>query len=63
MQVKIFHGRNWRELEDELNKWLREHPVSPESMRTEFSTVMYEDETSYAEIHTLILFYVPMRMM
>ena len=61
MQIKIFHSSNRKELESFVNEWLKTHPVSPDSMRFEFSTVAIEDEISYRLEHTLILFYVPMR--
>lgn len=61
MRCKIFYGSNRQELEDMVNKWLETNPVTPDSMRFEFSTASVEDETSYKLEHTLVLFYVPMQ--
>ena len=60
MKCKIFHARSVVALEDAINKWLETHPVSPDSMRFEFSTVYGEDEVEHILFHTLVLFYVPM---
>lgn len=60
MECKIFCGRNREKLQDEVNAWLKMHPVSPESMRFEFSTVLLEDEVQFILEHTLVVFFVPM---
>ncbi len=61
MECKVFYARNREKLQDQVNEWLKKNPVSPETMRFQFSTVALEDSTEYALEHTLIIFYVPMR--
>lgn len=61
MRVKVFHSRNRNELEKQLNSWLGDNMVSPESMRFQFSSVVIEDSTEWMLEHTLILFYVPLQ--
>lgn len=61
MECKIFYSRSRKELEANVNAWLKDHPVSPDSMRFEFSSVYLDDQVEHIVEHTLILFYVPMR--
>lgn len=61
MVCKIFYATSRLELQNMVNQWLAEHPVSPDSMRFEFSTVVIEDTDSYRLEHTLVVFFVPMR--
>lgn len=60
MQCKIFSARNLEKLEQSVNDWLKVNPVTPESMHMQFSTVIQEDDVTFALIYTLVLFYVPM---
>lgn len=60
MECKIFYGSNREEIQNKVNAWLKEHPVTPDSMRFQFSTVSIEDTDSYRLEHTLVVFYVPM---
>lgn len=62
MECKIFYERSRVELQKQVNQWLETHPVTPDSMRFQFSTVSIEDVDAYRLEHTLVLFYVPMRM-
>lgn len=61
MECKIFYSRSRKEIEKQVNAWLKEHPVSPDSMRFEFSSVVLDDPDEHIVEHTLVLFYVPMR--
>jgi hypothetical protein len=61
MECKIFYARSRKELEANINAWLKEHPVSPDSMRFQFSSVALDDPDEHIVEHTLVLFYVPMR--
>jgi hypothetical protein len=60
MECKIFYARSRLELQKTVNSWLQEHPVSPDSMSFQFSTVSLEDSTEFILEHTLIIFFVPM---
>lgn len=62
MQVKVFETRSRGQLEQEVNAWLKEHPIGPDSMRSEFSTWKYEDTDQVHTFYVLILFYVPMHV-
>lgn len=64
MECKIFTANSRIALERQLNEWLPDHPVTPDSMRFEFSTVVLTDQNGGSQRveHTLVLFYVPMRM-
>lgn len=61
MECKIFYARSRKELEKQLNDWLKDHPVTPDSMRFQFSSVYCEDPNEHIIEHTLVLFYVPLR--
>lgn len=63
MLCQIFFGGHRSQLQDQVNEWLKTHPVSPQTMHFQFSTVSIEDSDSYRLEHTLVLFYVPMRAM
>lgn len=63
MKVKIFYARTRRDLEKQVNEWLSVNPVSPNSMRFQFTSVGFESVDSYEIDHTLVLFYVPMHAM
>jgi hypothetical protein len=60
VECRIFWGQSQMKIQDEVNEWLKTHPVSPESMRFQFSTVVLEDPTEWILEHTLVVFYVPM---
>lgn len=60
MECKIFAARSRADLQEKVNAWLATHPVTPESMRFQFSSVYMEDPDQHIIEHTLILFYVPM---
>lgn len=60
MECKIFYSTSRLGLQDEVNKWLKEHPVTPESMRFQFTSVNLDDPSIIQVEHTLVLFYVPM---
>lgn len=60
MQCKIFASRNRKNLEETINEWLKEHPVSPQSMTFQITSVYCEDPDSHIVEHTVVLFYVPM---
>jgi hypothetical protein len=62
MNCKIFYASRRELLQKEVNEWLQTHPVSPESMHFQFSTVLIESDIDYKLEHTLVLFYVPMRI-
>lgn len=62
MECKIFSAINRNDLQDKVNAWLQTHLVSPESMHFQLTTISIEDADSYKLEHTLILFYVPLRM-
>jgi hypothetical protein len=59
MWCKIFSATNRKELEQQVNEWLKTHPVTPERTRFQFSTVSVADADSYKLEHTLVLMYVP----
>ena len=61
MECKFFFGTSRNELEKQVNMWLKTHPVSPDSMRFQFSMVAIDDVTEYKLEHTLVVFFVPMR--
>lgn len=61
MECKIFSSDNYIKLEQEVNKWLATHLVSPETMRFQATTIKYEDSIEFKPIHTITLFYVPLR--
>lgn len=63
MECKIFHARNRLDLQEKVNKWLSEHPVSPDSMKFQLTTVSIEDPNEYILEHTLIVFFVRMHAM
>lgn len=60
MRCKVFSARTRKALEEAVNKWLETNPVSPDTMRFEYSAVYCEDPTEHIIEHTLVLFYVPM---
>ncbi len=62
MECKIFGSQDYRQLERDVNEWLKTHVISPESMRFQATTVTYEDSVEFIPIHTIVLFYVPLRM-
>ena len=49
-------------MEEKVNEWLRANPVNLDTMKTELSTVVVDDEgiNEYWLEHVLIIFYVPM---
>ncbi len=59
MQCKVFRENNSQRLEQEVNKWLAENPV--QLVSSQLTSVLYEDETTYSVILTLILFVIPMQ--
>lgn len=59
MECKVFHGGARNELQDRINQWLATHPIVPESLRVQLSTVLIEDMGEYRLEHTVILLYVP----
>ena len=59
MECKIFYSQSRLGLQDEVNAWLKAHPVTPESMRFHFSSVTLEAPDEYIIEHTLVLFYIP----
>jgi len=61
LQVKIFSANSTVKLQDAINEWLAKHPVSPDSMRFEYSAVYCDDPIEHIVEHTVILFYIPMR--
>lgn len=63
MLCKVFYHIHRSKLQEQVNEWLKNNPVSPQSMSFQFSTVVIEDPDSYKLEHTLVLFYVPMRAM
>lgn len=61
MRCKVFQSRNRADLEEKVNAWLERNPVSPDTMRFQFSSVAIDDSPdTYIVSHTLVLFYVPL---
>lgn len=61
MECKIFASSSLKDLEEKVNEWLQRNPVSPESMRFQFSATSLNDPIDNTIEHTVVLFYVPMR--
>jgi len=55
MQCKIFCAIRPKELELYVNEWLKENPISPQSMKFQYNGVGF-DAADMTE-HTLVLFY------
>lgn len=60
MKVKVFQCRSKHDLEEVVNKFLAQNPVTPDSMRFQYSTTVVEDSMEHIVMHHLVLFYVPM---
>jgi hypothetical protein len=60
MKMKIFFSRTRKELQEAVNAFLEQNPVSPDSMRFEFSSIAVTTPIELIIEHTLVLFYVPM---
>ena len=60
MQVQIFRGRDLDALQSKLNKWFKEHMVSPETARFKVTSVYLVDDVEHIIEHTVFVFYVPM---
>ena len=61
MECKIFASKSRVKLEEQVNEWLNTHPVSPDTMRFQFSSVYLDDPDTHIIEYTLVLFFIPMR--